>query len=69
VNEAESISVHGQQVKGVDRETSRGVGVRVLVNGSWGFAATVCTGRAEVAAAARRAVEVAKASATTQRAP
>jgi TldD protein len=43
--------------------------VRVLARGSWGFAATARLDRASVLATARRAVEVARASATVQRRP
>ena len=35
-----SISVRGQAVESVERSTSVGLGVRVLVDGAWGYAAT-----------------------------
>ena len=35
----ESIATREQQVQNVSRSTSYGFGVRVLVNGAWGFAA------------------------------
>ncbi|MGH8901653.1 MAG: PmbA/TldA family metallopeptidase, partial [Egibacteraceae bacterium] len=65
----ESLTVQDQRVEGVEQQTSRGVGVRVIVDGSWGFAATVRSDRREVLGAARLAVEVARASATAQRQP
>jgi TldD protein len=58
---AESVDVRDDRVEGVSRTSSRGVGIRVLANGAWGFAAT--NEPAGIAAAARRAVEIARASA------
>jgi TldD protein len=69
IDDTESISVQDQRVEGVERQTSRGVGVRVLVDGAWGFAATAALTPAAVQAAARTAVAVARASATARRAP
>lgn len=45
-----------------DDETA-GIGIRILLDGAWGFAATDDCGRAAVIAAARRAAEIARASA------
>ena len=42
---------------------SQGIGVRVIANGAWGFAASDNLSRAAVESAAARAVEIAKASA------
>ena len=67
--ETEEITVSDQRVEGVARQTTRGVGVRVLVDGAWGFAATARLEREQVLAAARQAVEVARASATAQGEP
>ncbi len=36
----ESIATRERQVQNVSRSTSYGLGLRVLVNGTWGFAAT-----------------------------
>ena len=44
----ESIATREQQVQNVSRSASYGMGLRVLVNGAWGFAAT---NRVEPAAA------------------
>src|SRR5205085_7387105 len=38
--ESETIAVKDGQIEGVDRDADRGVGVRVLRRGSWGFAAS-----------------------------
>ena len=38
--ESETVSVKDGQVEGVDGDSDRGVGVRVLYKGSWGFAAS-----------------------------
>jgi TldD protein len=46
---------------------SLGLGVRVIVGGAWGFAASADLGRAAVEAAAAQAVEIAKASARVKR--
>ncbi len=45
--------------------TDRGLGVRVIADGAWGFAGTSETGDAAVRDAARRAVDLARAAATT----
>jgi TldD protein len=58
---SESIDVRDERVEGVSRAASRGVGIRVLSGGAWGFAAT--NDPATVAATARRALDIAKASA------
>src|SRR5216684_7164834 len=46
---------------------SIGLGIRVLVNGSWGFASTDRLTREGVAACAAQAVSIAKASALAKR--
>ena len=61
---AESLTVKGPRVEGLDRSSSVGFGVRVLIEGAWGFAASSRLGRDEAALVAKTAVEVARASAT-----
>ena len=39
-DDSESITVRNQEMEGIDRSTSEGLGIRVLVNGYWGFAAS-----------------------------
>src|SRR6202451_3190766 len=46
---------------------SLGIGIRVIADGAWGFAASADLGRAAVEAAAARAVEIARASARVKR--
>jgi len=62
----ESVDVRDDRVEGVERTTSAGVGVRALVDGAWGFAATGEHSPAAVRRAARAAVEIARASAGVQ---
>jgi TldD protein len=62
-HEHESITVRNEEMEGVDRSTSAGLGVRVLVNGRWGFAATARLDEAEVSSTAELAVRIAKAAA------
>ena len=38
--ESETVTVKDGQIEGVDLDADRGIGVRVIANGSWGFAAS-----------------------------
>ncbi len=67
--ETESITVRNEEVAGLSRAETRGYGIRVLFQGSWGFAASNDLSEEGVAATARRALEIAKASFRTQREP
>ena len=67
--DSESITVRNQEMEGIDRATSEGVGVRVLVDGYWGFAATARPEGAEIAQTAGLAVEIARAAARLPREP
>ena len=60
---SESLTVRNQEMEGIDREESEGLGIRVLVNGRWGFAATGRLEEAEILRTARLAVEIARAAA------
>ena len=62
IDETESLTVRNQEMEGIDRSTSTGVGVRVLVGGRWGFAATSRLDEAEVVRTADLAVAIAKAA-------
>lgn len=64
---SESLDVRDDRVEGVSRTSSRGVGIRVLADGAWGFAATNAPDG--LRAAALRAVEIARASAPLRREP
>jgi len=60
--ETESLTVRNQEMEGIDRSSSEGIGIRVLVNGYWGFAATARTEPEEIERTARLAVEIARAA-------
>ena len=59
----ESIATREQQVQNVSRGTSYGFGLRVLVNGAWGFAASNLVQPAMARTIAEQAVAIAKANA------
>jgi TldD protein len=63
----ESIAVKSGRVEGVASGESEGFGVRVLVDGAWGFASSSTLTAAEADRIARDAVRIAKASATALR--
>jgi TldD protein len=67
--DTESLSVKNQEMEGIDRTFSRGVGIRVLVDGFWGFAATARAGDEEIERAAALAVEIARAASRLPMAP
>jgi len=62
-----SLSTKNGLVGHASEADSLGLGVRVIVQGAWGFAATADLGRAAVEKTAARAVEIAKASARVKR--
>ncbi len=64
---AETITVRSGEVTAVGSTHSSGLGVRVIADGAWGFAATADRSVEAVARAARRAVEIARASALALR--
>ncbi len=66
---AESVMTRESGVEGVDSREEYGLGVRVIAQGAWGFAATPRVLAAEGERAARQAVEVAKAHAKLRKAP
>jgi TldD protein len=59
----ESLTVRNQEMEGIDRSDSRGLGIRVLVDGRWGFAATARMDDGELDRTAALAVQIAKAAA------
>ena len=59
----ESIATRERQVQNVSRSASYGLGLRVLVNGAWGFAATNRVEPAAARVAAEQAVAIARANA------
>jgi TldD protein len=58
-----SLTTKNGRVGHASESDSIGIGVRVIADGAWGFAATGDLGNAAIEAAAARAVEIAKASA------
>src|SRR5207342_3657168 len=65
----ESISIKSGRVEGVASGESEGFGVRVLVDGAWGFASSHILTAAEADRVAAEAVRIARASATALRQP
>ena len=63
----ESISTREERVQNVSRTQSFGFGVRVLVNGAWGFAASRIVTPESVRRVAGQAVEIARANSRFQR--
>jgi TldD protein len=59
----ESIATRERQVQNVSRSTSYGLGLRVLVNGAWGFAATNQVDPGAARSVADHAVAIARANA------
>jgi TldD protein len=62
-----SLTTKNGRVGHASESESLGIGVRVIAEGAWGFAASADLSRSAVEAAAARAVEVAKASARVKR--
>ena len=62
-----SLTTKNGRVGHASESDSLGVGIRVIADGAWGFAATADLGRDAVEGAAARAVEIAKASARVKR--
>ena len=61
-----ALSTKNGTVGGASDTESRGIGVRVIADGAWGFAASDDLSRAAVEATAAQAVEIAKASASVK---
>ena len=61
------IQTRERQVASVTDDESYGIGIRTLVDGCWGFAATSTMTRAGVQAAGREAVTLSRAAGTVQR--
>jgi len=63
------VATREKRVQGISNTESYGVGIRVLANGCWGFAATNDVSKDGIAKAAEQAVAVAKANAKIQGEP
>ena len=64
-NRTQAVSTREQRVQGIVDNDTMGFGVRALVRGAWGFAASRDLSRDEVARVARQAVDQARANART----
>lgn len=67
--EQEDIRWRNGRLRGVSRSRSEGFGIRVLVDGSWGFAATSSGSTEDLERAAQEAVAIARASRTADGPP
>ena len=65
--ETESIRVTDGTVDTLSREVDVGVGIRVLYNGAWGFASIASTKDGDIKKTANKALQIARASATTKK--
>ena len=65
----EDVRLLDARLSGADTGIERGLGVRVLVGGAWGFSAVSEPTRHDVGVAVRRAVEMARAAAVLQERP
>jgi len=63
------LTTREDKVENIVNTESTGIGIRVLANGAWGFAATSDLGTDAVASATRQALSVAKANAKTSTEP
>jgi len=61
--DTQRIAVKNGKVEVIQQDETQGIGVRVIVNGAWGFAATARVDAREVEHTVARAVAIAKASA------
>ncbi len=66
VHQREDLVVRNGQVKQAGIKKDRGLGLRVLVNGAWGFAAVSQPSRHDAVVLARRAVDIARGAAIVQ---
>lgn len=58
----QGINVKNEIVESLVDQTEEGIGIRVIVNGSWGFAGTSILERDRIVETARRALQIARAS-------
>ncbi len=64
-NRTQSLFTREQRVQGLVDNSTQGFGIRALVNGAWGFAASRDVTRDEIARTARQAAEQARANSLT----
>ncbi len=63
----ENIKVKNKGVESLSKNENQGFGIRVIVDGAWGFASSSILTEAEMKKIANRAIQIAKASATTKK--
>ena len=63
----ENINVKNRGVESLSKNEDQGFGIRVVVDGAWGFASSSILTEAEMKKVANRAIQIAKASATTKK--
>jgi len=68
-NRSQRVSTREQQITGLSDNETMGMGVRVIADGSWGFAASSVLTADEVARVARQAIAQARANAVAQLRP
>jgi len=66
-NTNQSITVKDQTVEAISQNDDMGVGIRVIMDGCWGFAATSSLADDDLIKTANLAVKIARASALTKR--
>jgi len=65
----QSIATRERQITGVQESESYGIGIRTIVDGAWGFAATSVMTKDGVARAAREAARLSRAAKSVQKRP
>lgn len=65
--EKETIKVKNRNVESLSNNENQGFGIRVVVDGAWGFASSSILTEAEMKRVANKAIQIAKASATTKK--
>lgn len=65
----QSVNTREKRVQNISNSSSYGVGIRVIVNGTWGFAATSTVTKESLVACAQTAVAIAKANSILQKEP
>ncbi|MBC8527591.1 MAG: TldD/PmbA family protein [Candidatus Cloacimonetes bacterium] len=66
-SKAQTICVKNGEIETLNNSTSLGFGIRVIANGSWGFASSSIMNKNEIKKTATLAVKIAKASATLRK--
>ncbi len=65
----QSVNTRETRVQNISNSESYGIGIRVIVNGTWGFAATGSVNRQDIIRCAETAVAIAKANSRLQKEP